>query len=30
MGLQMDEFRQITTELWSLIDVQNCVLLNIF
>ena len=25
----MGEFYQIITELWSLIDVQNCVLLNI-
>ena len=28
-GLQMDKFYQIITELWPLIDVQNCVLLNI-
>ena len=25
----MDKFYQIITELWPLIDVQNCVLLNI-
>ena len=30
LGLQMDLFCQIITELWPLIDVQNCVLLNIF
>ena len=29
MGLQMDKFYQIITELWPFIDVQNCVLLNI-
>ena len=29
VGLQIDKFYQIITELWPLIDVQNCVLLNI-
>ena len=27
--MQMDEFYQIITELWPLIVVQNCILLNI-
>ena len=30
LGLQMDKFYQINTELCLLIDVQNGVLLNIF
>ena len=29
MGLKMGKFCHITTELWPLIYVQNCVLLNI-
>ena len=30
LGLQMDKFRHLIDGSWPLIDVQNCILLNIF